>query len=178
MNLSGADSVDPDGTIVSYAWDFGNGQTGSGVTTQAVYDAAGTYVATLTVTLGDADGDGLPDAWEMANGTNPNVPDASADPDGDGHSNWQEYLAGTSPTNAASVLRLTAEFTSDGEPLLSFPAVSNHAYSLLGAAALGQDWLPLTNISAVPTNRLLWITNAPADTRFFRLLTPPASPLP
>ena len=50
VNLSGADSVDPDGTIVSYAWDFGNGQTGSGVTTQAVYDAAGTYVATLTVT--------------------------------------------------------------------------------------------------------------------------------
>ena len=142
------------------------------------YGIATSLVATLTVTLGDADGDGLPDAWEMANGTNPNVPDASADPDGDGHSNWQEYLAGTSPTNAASVLRLTAEFTPDGEPLLSFPAASNHAYSLLGAAALGESWQTITNIPAAPTNRQLLITNAPSDTRFFRLLTPPASPLP
>lgn len=40
----------PGRTLVSYAWDFGNGTTGSGVTAQAVYTQIGTYQVTLTVT--------------------------------------------------------------------------------------------------------------------------------
>jgi PKD repeat protein len=39
----------PDG-IVSYAWSFGDGDTGSGPTVAHDYDAAGTYTVTLTVT--------------------------------------------------------------------------------------------------------------------------------
>lgn len=46
----------------------------------------------------DSDGDGMPDAWEIANGLDPDNPaDASRDTDGDGVTNLQEYLAGTSP---------------------------------------------------------------------------------
>jgi peroxiredoxin len=44
------DSVDPDGVIVSYAWDFGDGTTGSGPTATHAYESAGTFQATLTVT--------------------------------------------------------------------------------------------------------------------------------
>ena len=43
-------SSDPDGTIVSYAWDFGDGGTGAGAFVQHAYAAAGTYTVTLTVT--------------------------------------------------------------------------------------------------------------------------------
>jgi PKD repeat protein len=50
VNLSGSNSVDPDGSIVSYAWDLGNGQTGSGTAIQAIYTEAGTYTVTLVVT--------------------------------------------------------------------------------------------------------------------------------
>ena len=40
----------------------------------------------------DTDGDGMPDAWESANGTNPNVADNNGDLDGDGYTNLEEYI--------------------------------------------------------------------------------------
>ena len=48
FNASG--SYDPDGSITSYSWDFGDGTTGSGVTTSHVYPYEGTFTVTLTVT--------------------------------------------------------------------------------------------------------------------------------
>jgi len=43
-------SYDPDGSIVSYAWDFGNGDTTSEANPFHVYTAPGTYDAVLVVT--------------------------------------------------------------------------------------------------------------------------------
>ncbi len=51
--LNASASSDPDGTIVSYAWDFGDGTTGTGATTSHPYAAANTYNVTLTVTDDD-----------------------------------------------------------------------------------------------------------------------------
>jgi len=50
VNFDGSDSDDPDGSIVSYDWNFGDGATGSGMTTIHAYAAVGIYTATLTVT--------------------------------------------------------------------------------------------------------------------------------
>jgi predicted transcriptional regulator/PKD repeat protein len=46
-------SHDPDGRVVSYHWDFGDGSTGSGVSAVHVYPLAGTYTVLLTVTDDD-----------------------------------------------------------------------------------------------------------------------------
>jgi serine protease len=52
-SFDGSGSSDSDGNIVSYAWDFGDNSTGSGVTPSHTYAAAGTYDVTLTVTDND-----------------------------------------------------------------------------------------------------------------------------
>lgn len=54
VSFDGSQSTDDRG-IVSYAWDFGDGATASGVTVSHIYAATGTYTVTLTVT----DGGGL-----------------------------------------------------------------------------------------------------------------------
>ncbi len=48
--FDGSQSADPDGSIGSYAWYFGDGTTGSGSSLGKTYAAAGTYTVTLTVT--------------------------------------------------------------------------------------------------------------------------------
>jgi RHS repeat-associated protein len=47
-NFDGSASSD-DVAVESYAWDFGNGKTGTGPTVQTTYNAAGTYTLSLTV---------------------------------------------------------------------------------------------------------------------------------
>jgi PKD repeat protein len=48
--FDGTGSNDPDGTVTSYAWDFGDGTTGAGSIVSHAYAAAGTYPVRLTVT--------------------------------------------------------------------------------------------------------------------------------
>ena len=54
---------------------------------------------------GDADADGLPDAWEEGYALDPIASrDVYDDPDDDGRTNLQEYLSGTSPRLNVAVL--------------------------------------------------------------------------
>ncbi|MFH1723863.1 MAG: PKD domain-containing protein [Elusimicrobiota bacterium] len=60
--LDGSGSSDPDGTIASYEWDFGDGSpAGSGQTASHVYGTAGSFTVTLNVTddFGDSATDTL-----------------------------------------------------------------------------------------------------------------------
>lgn len=59
--LRAGESSDPDGRIVSYRWDFGDGEKAEGAEVEHLYEKAGAFVATLTVT----DDEGAPGAAEV-----------------------------------------------------------------------------------------------------------------
>jgi PKD repeat protein len=52
-SFNAAGSSDPDGSVTGYAWTFGDGGAGSGVTPSHTYAAPGTYTVGLTVTDND-----------------------------------------------------------------------------------------------------------------------------
>jgi PKD repeat protein len=68
MTFHASSSSDPDGEIVSYQWDFGDGNSASGQLVTHTYSEPGLYTVTLNVT----DNDGLADA--QADSYHLNVP--------------------------------------------------------------------------------------------------------
>jgi LysM repeat protein len=50
VTFDGSGSSDPDGTITTFEWDFGDGETDSGQSVTHGYSSTGTFEATLTVT--------------------------------------------------------------------------------------------------------------------------------
>jgi len=62
VQVDAAASSDPDGQIVAYAWDFGDGSGATGVRANHTYTAAGRYQITLSTT----DNDGLRSATSLA----------------------------------------------------------------------------------------------------------------
>ncbi len=49
LSFSGSDSNDPDGYLVEFTWDFGDGYTGNGISAEHEYLLNGEYTVTLTV---------------------------------------------------------------------------------------------------------------------------------
>lgn len=124
----------------------------------------------------DRDGDGIPDAWELAFGLDPDNPeDATGDEDNDGSTNLQEYLAGTNPRDPASALKLNVQRESEAVRL-QFMAVAGRSYTLQRRDNLLDGfWVKLQDFEASPTNGIVELSDpitAGSTSRFYRLVTP------
>jgi hypothetical protein len=122
----------------------------------------------------DANGDGIPDAWQSAYFTSASSPDAApgADPDGDGFTNLQEYQAGTNPTKPDEALQITSYANSNGIFQVSFPTVSNKYYQVQRRDDLvAGSWIGFTN-AVIGTGSTVTVSDVTAggiNKRFYRI---------
>jgi PKD repeat protein len=115
--FDGSASTDADGDPLTFAWDFGDGATGTGPAPSHAYAAFGTYVVTLVVNDGDASSSPaqtqvtVPDRPPVANAGGPYSGvrgqgitfdgSASADPDGNPLTYQWDFGDGTTGTGAS-----------------------------------------------------------------------------
>jgi len=135
----------------------------------------------VDLTLGvDSDGDGLPDAWELALiavlGGGKTLADIRPgdDADGDGLSNLQEYLAGTYAFDPVDGFSLEIVGTVEGRSLLEFTAIRGRSYTIHASHEL-QTWSPVafslsTDAGGTPPRQVYQATNT-------RILRPWVVPL-
>ncbi len=123
--------------------------------------------------LPDADGDGIPDEWEGANGLNPAVSNAPASNiDHDPYTDFEEYVANTSPTNPAVFFHIaTSETTSNVISIVVSPSSPDRLYDLLWKTNLmseAEPWTPCgLNRLGTGGPLVLSVTNN-APLRFYR----------
>lgn len=97
-------SSDPDGTIVAYDWDLGDGSTATGVTTSHAYATPGTYTVILTVTDNDSFRD-TATKWIVVNG--PNAPPVAS------------FAAAPNPVEAGVAVGFDASASSDPDGFIA-----------------------------------------------------------
>ncbi len=57
VNFDASASIDSDGTIDSYSWDFGNGETDTGITPSYIFNTPGVYTVSLTIMDNEGESD-------------------------------------------------------------------------------------------------------------------------
>ncbi len=103
----------------------------------------------INLTLGvDADGDGIPDAWEEVliqsgvYGPSATIEDVGADDDsdGDGLSNFAEYIAGTYAFDPTDVFSLEIADVNEERYLLMFLAIRGRSYNIESSLLQDSNW--------------------------------------
>jgi len=146
-SFNGSGSTDSDGTIASYAWNYGDSTTGTGVTSSHPYADAGTYTVVLTVT----DDDGATDtSSQQVTVTAGQTPGALAQDD------FARTVAsgwGAAPTGGAWTITGSASALSvaDGVGKTTLPGGSTRTAALSGVSTTNSDSQVSFSLDTVPT---------------------------
>lgn len=143
-SFNAAASTDPDGTIASYAWTFGDGTTGTGVSPQHVYAAAGTYPVTLTVTDNEAG------VGSTSNDVTVTAPPAGTIVAADAFSRTVASGWGTADTGGAWTASGGTSSVADGAGVIS-----------VGAGVTSTLRLAATSVSDVDIQHRIWLDALP-----------------
>ena len=124
----------------------------------------------------DADGDGLPDAWEMKHFGNLITATATSDTDGDGSSDLAESEADTIPTDPDSRFRIVSQSHQPtlGTVNLAFTSTPSRLYQVEHSPDLGivETWTATSEGTITPSTGSVTsgaFSHPPGDIRFFRV---------
>jgi PKD repeat protein len=137
IDFNGAGSSDPDGTIVSYAWDFGDGGTATGATPAHTYAVDGTFTVTLTVTDSDglSDSDATSATINPAGGNNPPVANANG-PYAGTEGNPVQFSSDGSADTDGVIVSYAWDFgdgatSTDANPMYTYVAAGSYTVTLM-----------------------------------------------
>ena len=102
----------------------------------------------------DTDGDGLPDAWEIEHGLNPNVANSNGDFDNDGYTDLEEYLNELAAWPAPGVIQFTGNTNSRYAQIFNWQ-VNGQPVNIagLGTVTTFSLWQPSQYDTALISNR-------------------------
>jgi len=165
---------------ISYAWNFGDGETSSHAIAKHAYGKNGSYgwsvvasAAGLSVTNSgtttagniqlDTDSDGIDDNWEWVNFQSLETATSDSDFDGDGQTDRAEYLAGTQALDPQSLLRLAGA----SPTIIRWASEPNRIYTVNATTSLvATAFAPVaTGIAATPPENSY--TNSPMGSSMF-----------
>ncbi len=108
--------------------------------------------------LHDADGNGLPDAWEWERFGTLGAATTEGDDDSDGVGNYDEFIADTDPLDPSSAPRITA-ISLPPSPRAATEGSPRRLYRVAGGtnALQGQDWVPVPGLQPGDSAQPLWL---------------------
>ena len=178
VNFDASASHDPDGTITSYAWNFGDGTTGTGIITSHTYQFAGTLTAKLTVTDNDNHTASATCNIQIAGDPVPPVASFVATPTTSQLPIIVQFDASSSTDPAGQIAKYTWNF---GDGALGTGKIVNHAYNqestytvtltVEGREGLTNQASKNVTIAATPTAKII----GPGWTRLGETVTYDAS---
>lgn len=128
------------------------------------------YSLLISGGTGDADGDSLPDDWELAFFGNETNAVASADGDGDGADNRSEYIAGTDPTDSADFFSVSEGASATGTGFsLSWEPLLGRLYQVNWTTNLTLPFVPISEALTYPVGTYTDSVHRAGTEHFYRI---------
>jgi len=121
---------------------------------------------------GDADGDGMPDAFETQFSLLLHTEDGDQDADKDGLTNFEEFQVGTDPTKGTSFFKATTT-TGPAGMTITWNSIPGASYRILYSPNLGEAFEPVATVTAEGTSTSHGVPRA-GSTGFYKVEKVPA----